>query len=257
MKTHTVMLPSKGLLNNIEPSIIIREMSVEVEKEILSNHTPTEKIINIVQCCLETPGINVADLPLVDITYLLFEIRALLEPEYFYPVQCDFCGFSFRHPVTIPGDFEIMYAPDDLAEPMPLELPCGDTLGLVFLRGSDQLEIERRAKVLLQQRSKGFRPGKGQDMSGVSVRNIQHTARMVKQIHTINGEEKGQAEKQAYVSKMLMRDSNAIKDFFDSESFGMDTEVLVTCPSCSQEDFHIIQMRPEFFRPGRRGRGSE
>ena len=130
MRTHTVVLPSKGKVNGIGESVTFHEMGVDVEKEILSNRTPVQKIINIVQQCVEGPeNLQVGELPLVDIMYLLFEIRAFsLDKEYPYPIQCNFCNFSFQHTVLIPDDFEVKYAPDDTEETAEVELPSGTKL---------------------------------------------------------------------------------------------------------------------------------
>ena len=258
MLTHTVMLPSKGKLNDFDGNVQFCEMGLDVEKEMLTNRTPTEKIINVVQSCVENPSnLQVGDLPLVDVMFLLFHMRAIsLDKDYPIPVQCNFCDFSFRHTVTIPDDFEVVYAPDDLEEPAELELPSSGTkLSVKFLRGSDQLEIERKARTLLQGKAKGFRPGHFPQNQDVSLRNLIHILRISRQIVAINGENATDAQAQAFIEnkqRMTMRDSNVLKDYFENESFGMDTDVEVQCPSCGMDDFYTVPIRPEFFRPNRR-----
>lgn len=244
-----VVIPSKGVLNGFDGTVKIKEMSVECEKEILSNHTPTEKIINIVSSCVEDCKVSVLELPLVDLLFLLFEIRSLMDKEYEFPILCDYCGFSYKSGVSIPEGFSVKYAADDYKEPVSLKLPGGDEVQLVSFKVKDQLELEKRTRVLMQNRQKGFREGNMPESAEANMRNMQYIGRMIKQIVSINGEKKDTLFLQNYVNKMTMRDSNAIKDFFDNETFGMDTVVKIQCPNCTMEDDFVVPIKPEFFRP--------
>jgi len=259
--THTLLLLSRGKLNPDEfpdGTVIVKEMDVNVETEILSNNSPTEKIINIVQSCVIKPeGANISNLPLVDIMYLLFELRAKsLQREYLYPIQCTHCDFPFQARLILPDDFGIKEAKDDLQDVNEVVMPSGVKLGVRFLRGIDQLEVEKRAKLLLNSKKKGFRPGRNNPENNQNVRNLQYKMRLAKQIVSIDGEEKTPPEIEHWVNTMSLKDSNALKDHVDSATFGLDTDVELVCPSCGMSDYYGIQLKPDFFRPSR-GRRKE
>ncbi len=258
--THSVPLLSRGLLNKEEmqgaDSIVVREMTVNVEKEILSNHTPTEKVINIVEGCKVKPeGLRIENLPVVDIMYSLFQIRAhSLDKEYNYPCTCPYCEFQFMFPVLIPDDFGLRFAEDDIVEPVVLEpLPSGMVLSVRYLRGHDLLNIERKSSMLLKAKAQrgGFRKGKGPKGLDVNMRNLQYAERLSRQIVSVNGEEVVGPQAKAYVDHMSLKDINAYKNMLECLDFGMDTEIEIICPSCSVADYHLIQLRPDFFRPNR------
>lgn len=253
-KTTTVKIPSRGKLNGIGEKVTITEMDLDSELTMVSNQIPTEKIIDIVQGCLRKPKeLDVATLPLVDIMYLLFEIRSLsLEKEYAFPIRCEFCEFPFRKYINLPEDLDISYAPDDLKEPFPLELPSGDKIELKSLTGESQIQLEKRAKRLLRERMEHSRNGEG-ERHDFSMKEILHKLRIEHQIASVNGKAVTRMSVQEFCStKLSLRNSNAIKDFFAYESFGVDSEIEAVCPDCSMESYHIIHITPEFFRPRRR-----
>lgn len=249
LNTRNVTLPSRGKVNGIGESVTIREMTLKADQELLSNRSPSEKIINVVQQCLVSPAdLRVEDLPLVDILFLMYELRALsLDENYNYTMKCANCDFKFTKTLSVPSDFETQYAPDDFSEPFELKLPSGKVLGIRVLRGKDMLEIERKTSKMLQQ-SRGT--------SDISSDSLALPMLYAKRIKTIDGKEASFYEAQAFAESMTYKDSNAFKDFLEEDNFGVNTTFFASCPSCQSEEEYNLKLTPDFFRPKRNKQGA-
>lgn len=249
MSTATIRLPSLGKFNPElgGEHVVIRNMKTPEEKILYSNRPSAEKIVHIVQKCVEEPkGFSAHDLPLTDVMLLFFEIRHLSLPShrtYSYPVTCEDCNRGrWTEQLEIPKDLQIVYASDDATEPFECTIPKGDTLGIKHLRAKDNIEIDKHVSKAMQ-------------LSKVKAdpEEIAFPYRMAKQIVSINGEvPRGSIyEVQAYFEQLDYEDSLAIHHSLDENDFGAKLTREAECPVCGNWSEHIIKLKADFFRPRR------
>lgn len=255
-----VRLPSRGLLYTGVPGgeVQIRKMLVAEETALLSaGGDVLTRISRVIQACVSIPGgMRHEDLLLVDRFYLLIALRTdSLGPSYNFSFRCEHCGQinkttidivkELNEKVAVPdganGHLEVPTAEGEaenavvLYEPIETKLVDLDaTVGLRFLRGSDEAEITRQA-------SRVRARGDGADPT--------LPMRLARHIVTVDGIELSLLERESLARRLTMRDSATIRLAIEAHEPGIDTTVVRDCTSCGGTNAQSMPFTAEFFRP--------
>lgn len=236
-------LPSKGLLygEDFGSEVTIRSMTTFEEKMRLGNQDFFKTMCSILDSVVTSPeSYQTKSMTLFDFYFLMYKMRTVsYGPIYKVSVTCPHCGHQMTSRVNL-DELPINYLSDEIKEPFTIgPLPrSGDTLGCRFLRVSDSINNDKRAKEILS---------KSPDYVG----NPEYILRRASQIVSINGEEKTPIEIEMYVEKMLAMDSAYFNQAYNKivDEVGMSTLCTDTCSACGEELKFGLPFDSEFFRP--------
>jgi hypothetical protein len=239
-------LPSRGLLYDgrlPDGMVGIRKMTVR-EEGILANQglTGPARIAQVVKACTQLPaGFEAEDLLVSDRHAILLALRIhTLGSSYSFGWQCGECRTSNRGKIDLIQDLDERIAPDDLVEPLLVELRdvAKETVivGLRFLRGRDEEKVAKKsARVKMQGPPDPSDPG------------YIHTLAL--HITHVGDGKMGIEEAQEFVRGLTMADSTRIRRALEKAETGIDTRQFLTCSKCGHESYEALPMDLEFFRP--------
>lgn len=221
-----------------------------------------DRIAKIIHTCTRIPRapeaperITQQDFLLTDRMAILLALRVLAfrTPWYQYMYKCQFCNktdkawvnlaeeLPERSPEAIadakfaageisdPGDFE-------LREPLVLDLEDeGVTIQARFLRGYDEAKIAKRAKRLA--------------LASNDLGDQSSILRQALQIVTIDGEERKEAHREAFIRQLSSGDLAQLRIAVDDIEPGLDVRVYPTCNRCGADNELSLPFTAEFFRP--------
>lgn len=241
--TETYTLPSKGLLygKDFGSEVTIRSMTTFEEKMRLGNQGFFKTMCSILDSVVVSPeNYDTQAMTLFDFYFLMYKMRTVSYGNiYKVQVTCPNCGHTEICKVDL-DTLEINYLSDEFQEPFEIgPLPrSGDTVECRFLRISDSINNEKKAKDILS---------KSPDYIG----DPQYILNKASQIVSINGQEKSSVEIQMYVERMQAMDSAYLSQVYDkiTSGVGMSTLCSDTCTSCGEELKFTLPFNSEFFRP--------
>lgn len=241
--TETYTLPSKNILYGDEfgSEVTIRSMTTFEEKMRLGNQGFWRTMCNILDAVVIAPkGYESKYMTLFDFYFLMYKMRTVsYGPTYKVSVKCPNCGKNEIVAVNL-DDLEVVYLPDDFVEPFKIgPLPRSkDTLECRFTRVADQINMEKRAKEILD---------KYPDYQG----DPEYILGIAAQIVSINGETKTPPEIEKYVEQMPAMDSAYYFQAYQrvSKDVGLNTLCTGTCSACGEELKFSLPFNSEFFRP--------
>lgn len=237
-----VKLPSLGKPYDIGEMVNIRPMRTSEEKYFgsMAGAASAHKILGtIVKACSDLP-IDSIDLLMDDRLYLLFKIRSITYDNiYKIDIPCDSCNRKFIHSFDI-EQAEVHYLDGDVF--FEVELPINkDTLLVRRLNGRDEISLIEYEKQL-------SRIKRGKKSGDVDADNT-YIRRLVTQIVRINDKEVSILDRERYVEKMHGKDSLTFRNAIDDHILGFSLELMMECTFCGADNFRIMPMTPEFFRP--------
>lgn len=231
--------PSKGKFYSNIPSVInVRSMTGE-EEQILATprFVKRGKAIDMIfnRCIKEK--INTEDLLSIDRTHLLIYLRGIsYTPEYDVEIKCPECGAKFQTVIDLnsleveecPNDF----GPDQLEGVLPVS---GFKYRYRLSLGKDEQQISQ------------YREKKVKDWGDQSEDDtlLYRTALLLEEIEGV----KMLKEIQYVLKKLPIADIAHLRNEINQPPFGVNTEVPMLCPVCT-EGFNIdLPLETSFFFP--------
>lgn len=238
-------LPSKGLLYGEEfpKDVTIRSMTTFEEKMRLGGQGFYKTMCSILDSVCSYEGVEDMEsqyLTVFDFYFLMYKMRSVSYGHtYKVKVTCPECGKTQVCNVDL-DTLKVDYLKDDFTEPFKIgPLPrSGDTLECRFMRISDLIKNEKKAKEILE---------KSPNYEG----DPSYILDICSKITKINGEDKSSTEVEMYVEKMTGLDSAYFYQAYNKavEGVGMSTICQDTCSACGTELKFELPFNSEFFRP--------
>ena len=237
-------LPSKGKVYSVKinPVVKLRSMTTQDEMKRLSPSTrPYKNICELIDSCIVSEmGISAYDLCLADYQFLLHKLRIVTYgTEYNMITKCPFCTFEKETKFDLSTLKVEEWADDTFTQLLSFKLPYTQhniELNLQTPRMMDDIK-ERNDEIL--KRSKGM-----------SVDNTLLLT-VANMIRTVDGEALDPVKKEELARSLPMMDTNYIIKHAQKlvESFGIDTAIEVSCPTCGLNYTTFFRVTAEFFGP--------
>lgn len=242
----TVKLPLKGLVTSGEDTeqkidtVVIRAMTTLEEKMRLSSTNGFSVIPRIIKACIVEPeNVDVANMNMVDVNYLMYRLRVLTYGSN-YKVSVPCYNEEKMVSVTVNLNEIPVNESDDFSGQFELnKLPISGDIITCRMNSSKDLEkVERDCLRILK---------KYPDYAGDPETIIRWNYRITK----INGEEKNSVDIRQYVESMHAQDFAFMTDVYEKEvtKYGMDLNIVEICPECGHELEFPLPVNSEFFRP--------
>ena len=263
-------LPSKGIYYNWPDGVVMVKAMGQTAEKVLATQRLAQSGQSIDylfrECCKFPTGFDPADLLLGDRVFLLYYLRGITHGNlYEFLISCPQCEVSATHKYDL-NDLAttIKWADASVGrEPFRITLPYMSKatgrevfVGVRFLRASDANDILAQRKFRKQNFS---RPANSVRAGGTlpSQRAAQRqdaslddslSENLEKMIVSVMGVTDPGAIR-AFVQKLHSTDTATIREWIRENSPGIDTTVLITCPSCSYEFRAELPISESFFRP--------
>lgn len=239
-----VTLPSMGAIypGGLNPNVELRSMTARDEMKRLSpSTTPYKTMSEIIEGCLiEKLPVKVYDLALPDYEFLLHKLRIVTYGDEFkMGTICEHCG-QFIDAIAHLEELEIV----------PLDIEHFNALQKVHLPASDKIVTLRYLTPRLV------------DEQDARVKELQRKYKDTSMdysvlvsaagsVDEVDGLKVDFAKAEKFVEGLPARDLlilyQAINKF--NISFGIDSTIMVDCPSCGELTTTFFRFGPEFFRP--------
>jgi len=262
-------LPSKGIYYNWPDGVVmVRAMGQAAEKVLATQRlAQTGQSIDYLfrECCKFPNGFDPADLLLGDRVFLLYYLRGITHGNmYEFMISCPQCESIGTHKYDL-NDLAttIKWADASLGkEPFKVVLPYMSKatnrevfVGLRYLRATDANEMISQRKFRKQNFSRPANSVRSGALPSQRMRAKQEatldetvTENLEKMIVSVMGVTDLMAIK-AFVQKLHSTDTATIREWMRDNSPGIDTTVLITCPSCDHEFRAELPISENFFRP--------
>jgi hypothetical protein len=231
--------PSKGkFYTNIPETVNIRAMTGE-EEQILATPRWVRKgkaIDMIFRRCIKEP-INTEELLSVDRTHLLIFLRGIsYTPEYDVEIKCPNCAIKFAHVIDL-NDLEVDVCPDDFGpENLSGTLPVsGFKYRYRLATGQDEQEISAYREKRINQWG-----DQGEDDT-----LLYRTALLLEEIEGVTMKK----ELAILLKKLPIQDVAHLRNEINQPPFGVNTELPILCPNCSEEFNIDLPLETNFFFP--------
>ena len=235
-----VQLPSRGYLYDGKMPdgwVDIRPMTTREESLLVSPKGDRYVLLNkVLDACLLTKDVPMADLVSGDRLYLLFAIRQLTYGgSYSVQLACRSCQGPVRLTLEFPKDLSLRALEPTDREPFEVQLPVsGHKVGLRLLRTKDETEILRYASRPSALSSEG---------------DPSYIYRLARHIATIDGAVVDPTAAMALVERLAGRDSLAIRLAVEQHDCGPDLMLDTVCSRCGSQVKEMMPLTEEFFRP--------
>lgn len=231
--------PSKGkFYSDIPGKIHIRAMTGE-EEQILATPRWVKKgkaIDMIFRRCIKEP-INTEELLSTDRTHLLIFLRGIsYTPEYDVEIKCPNCSIKFAHVIEL-DQLGVDVCPDDFtADSLTGTLPVtGFSYTYRLATGQDEQEIAAYREKRINQWG-----DQGEDDT-----LLYRTALLLDDIEGVTMKK----ELALLLKKLPIQDVAHLRNEINQPPFGVDTELPILCPNCSEEFKIDLPMETNFFFP--------
>lgn len=240
---HEYFLPSDGKVygKDVNPQIKLRSMTTVEEMKRL-NHTdkPYFAMSEIIDDCLVTkPGVSAYDLSLPDYQYLFHKLRVVTYgPDYKIGSVCPYCGTSNVHTIDLDAMPVVPFDEEVFAKYLEFDLPVAQKRIKLRMQTPRILDsITQKAK---QQK---------REQSELSDPAFLFTLESL--IDTIDGERPEQFRIIPFIKKLSMKDTNYILKSAAklNTCYGLDTDLVHTCPRCGLDYKSSFRTTNEFFGP--------
>ena len=247
--TQTIQLPSNGKIYPMK-ELTIQSLTVNEIKSLYSTQGETG-LYKCMQGCI-TEDIDIKDLVLGDLAYVLLKIRALtFGNTYTVDLRCqniimkngvkDICNYTFPHTIEL-SKLEVGFLPDNFTT--TIKLP----------ESGDMVEI----RLLTANQIKQFQSDRDQALATLKVDkdefefvcNIaQHLKKIPNQQTQVEFPDLPLMMAYDYVNRLSAKDAFFLQDYVNSIECGPDLNFEVECPSCHNKIRLSMPMGLEFFRP--------
>jgi hypothetical protein len=231
--------PSKGkFYANIPATVNVRAMTGE-EEQILATPRWVKKgkaIDMIFRRCIKEQ-INTEELLSSDRTNLLIYLRGIsYTPEYDVEIKCPNCSIKFAHVIDL-NDMDVDPCPDDFGpDKLSGVLPISKFRYRYRLAtGQDEQEINNYREKRIQQWG-----DQGDDDT-----LLYRTALLLEEIEGVSLKK----ELALLLKKLPIQDVAHLRNEINTPPFGVDTEIPILCPSCTEEFKIDLPLETSFFFP--------
>jgi hypothetical protein len=231
--------PSKGrFYENIPAVINIRAMTGE-EEQILATPRWVKRgkaIDMIFQRCIKEQ-FDTEELLSVDRTHLLIYLRGIsYTPEYDVEIKCPDCGIKFSSVINL-NELEVDACPETFGpEETSGELPTsGFHYNFRLATGADEQEITNYRERRIQ---------KWGDQSEDDTL-LYRTALLLEDVEGVTMKK----EIVLLLKRLPINDVAHLRNEINDPPFGVDTEVPMVCPSCTEEFEIDLPLETNFFFP--------
>lgn len=234
--------PSKSrFYDGIPETIHIRPMTGE-EEQILATPRWVKRgkaIDMIFQRCIRE-SVSTEELLSIDRTHLLIYLRGIsYTPEYDVEIKCPNCSMKFSTVIDL-NDLEVETCPDDFSgESLEGTLPTsGFSYRYRLATGADEQEISNYRERRIQQW------GDQSDDDTLLYR----TALLLEEIEGVTMKK----ELAMLLKRLPINDVAHLRNMINDPPFGVDTEVPMVCPACTEEFEIDLPLETNFFFPRKR-----
>lgn len=231
--------PSKSrFYENIPETIHIRPMTGE-EEQILATPRWVKRgkaIDMIFQRCIRE-NVPTEELLSIDRTHLLIYLRGIsYTPEYDVEIKCPACAMKFSTVIDL-NDLEVEACPDDFSkDDLEGVLPTsGFHYRYRLATGADEQEISNYRERRIQQW------GDQSDDDTLLYR----TALLLEEVEGVNMKK----ELAMLLKRLPINDVAHLRNQINDPPFGVDTEVPMVCPACTEEFEIDLPLETNFFFP--------
>jgi hypothetical protein len=237
-----VYLPSRCLVYediglSIDKPIHVRPMTIAEEKVLATPRLVKsgQAIDKIFESCIHE-NVNPDKLLSVDRTFLLFYIRGISYGSgYEVTLKCPACSQQFDEEINL-DSLRVDKAPDGYNDDIHVVLPESELNAWYRLpRGVD----EKNLNVHRKQMAKGF----GNQILDDTI--VRRNIILVNKIEHFTE----RVEIEQIINNLGVKDSNYLRDQISNPSFGIDTNIGLTCPYCFNEWEMDLPIDVNFFFP--------
>lgn len=239
----TFVLPSKGLFyaNPNMGSITLRRMTIKEDKIRMRNEGEDKIRRDLLQACVVGEGIDVGQMTIFDINYLLFCLRriSLLNNIYKVKCVCPSCRAELIDEVDL-SKLKINYADENNLPNMTVTLPMSK-LQIKLKYPSINSTIHFRETI-----SEYLKMNPNEDAG-----ELLYMLGDIMYIESVNGNSMLSEELEDLLSNLDIVDSKALKlAIRDIDGkYGIDDEIKCKCPNCSNDVVHGLPITGELFSP--------
>lgn len=239
----TFLLPSKGLFytNQNMKSITLRRMTVKEDKIRLRNEGEDKIRRDLLQACVIGEGIDIGQLTLFDVNYLLFQLRriSLLNDTYKIRCICPHCEAEFIDEVDL-SKLKIKYAEAENLPNFDIKLPLsGMKIKLKYPSLSSTIMLRENIIEYLKRNPEE------------NVGELLYELGDIVYIESVNGNKMITEELEDVLTNLDIIDSREIKNGIKKLDglYGIDDDILCQCPSCKKDVNHGLPITGELFSP--------
>ena len=239
----TFTLPSMGLIypSGNPKTITLRRMTVKEDRMRMRNDGESTVRRNILQACTLDQGVDIGQLALFDVNYLLFCLRriSLLNNNYKVKLICPNCESEFIDEVDL-SKIKIRYASKDNLPNFNIELPISKakvtlkfpTLSSIILFTSSMDEYSK------------MNPNE-------DVSELLYAYGDIIYIAAVNGKSAIFEELEDFMDTLDLVDMKFLKANIRKldDVYGIDEDILCQCPNCKKDVHHGLPITSELFTP--------
>lgn len=239
----TFTLPSMGLIypSGNPKTITLRRMTVKEDRMRMRNDGESTVRRNILQACTLDQGVDIGQLALFDVNYLLFCLRriSLLNNNYKVKLICPNCESEFIDEVDL-SKIKIRYASKDNLPNFNIELPISKakvtlkfpTLSSIILFTSSMDEYSK------------MNPNE-------DVSELLYAYGDIIYIAAVNGKSSIFEELEDFMDTLDLVDMKFLKANIRKldDVYGIDEDILCQCPNCKKDVHHGLPITSELFTP--------
>lgn len=239
----TFLLPSKGLFytNQNMKSITLRRMTIKEDKLRMRNEGEDKIRKNLLQACTIGEDIDIGQLTLFDVNYLLFCLRriSLLNNTYKVRCVCPYCGAEFIDEIDL-SKLKIKYAEEGNLPNFDITLPVSKLkIRLKYPSLNNTIMLRENIAEYLK-----MNPNE-------DVGELLYELGDIVYIESVNGKNMITEELEDMLDNLDILDSREIKSGIRKLDglYGIDDEIICQCPSCKKEVTHGLPITGELFTP--------
>jgi hypothetical protein len=270
-----IKLPSEGVYygDKLPGGLLeVRPMGVAVEK-MMSNQRliqSGEFLNKIIELCTKMPeDLSVRELIAGDFNFLVYYIRGITHgTQYEFVHECIHCGSKNMHEFDLNELHETVKGPDSRypEEPMLVRLDhISDTFNkdvfacVRLIRVDDIMKMSRSDHEIFdpvkQSRAQIKKKSNKTKVKSISTEDIYNNSMKLQVIgFEIDGQRFTDSRRMLILDKMHQGDIAILRNFIESISPGIDTQINVVCQNeeCEKEALVSLPWSESFFRPNKR-----
>lgn len=221
-----------------------KEQKMFLKPEIIQSGSLIDAIL---YSCIATGGVDITRLLSSDRTYLFWFARSLTYgDDYEYPWICQnrFCTKRENHNKINVGELAVVWANDEIEEPIPYTLSSGEDVEVRFARGYD--ENASIAETLKKENDRVVKANPHAKIESFDESD-EELDRLKLLVVSIDGN-----TDRLHISKkidsMVAGDVSEIQSLINEYESGIEREVTHTCSACKTQVKTEVPLEAEFFR---------
>lgn len=209
------------------------------EMKILGGNNPNP-LDYVLQECIVKPKFDIGILTPEDKHFLLMKIRIFsYGDDYHTIVQCtnDSCGYKGEVKFSL-DEVEVKDLEGEYINVFDITLPITkQKMKVKVLDNGDYANIRKRVRSLAEK------------SQIANESELEYIVRMAMSVVEIEGVPVMEAQVEAIIQDLPVRDAHMIEDIQDKYDYGYRGYVKTKCPKCGGDVYGMVEMTSEFFRP--------